>query len=154
MLNFNQFFNLEYSTKFRENFSKISAKFDEKFWKTAIFVKNSTKIRKKSTSFCRNFEIWAVRRNDNLVDIEKCWKMRLLSRFGGMRYGVSTPHPPSPGHGSTSAISTAKVSRGPPTSRESGRGRETTCGRPSQRNNINSPTRHEFEFLSPEKREL
>ena len=50
------------------------------------FQQNFAKNLENSLNFCKilkkksaNFEIWAVRRNDNLVDLEKCWKMRLLS---------------------------------------------------------------------------
>ena len=49
------------------------------------FQQNFAKNLENSLNFCKilkkksaNFEIWAVRRNDNLVDLEKCWKNEYL----------------------------------------------------------------------------
>ena len=41
------------------------------------FCWNLGQIQKSLTSVCWNFEIWAVRRIANLVDLEKCWKMTI-----------------------------------------------------------------------------
>ena len=38
---------------------------------------NHSKISNFFWKFCWNFEIWAVRRIANLVDLEKCWKMSI-----------------------------------------------------------------------------
>ena len=35
--------------------------------------------------FLWNFEVWAVQRYANLVDLEKCWKMRLYAPVGGKK---------------------------------------------------------------------
>ena len=42
-----------------------------------IFCRNSNKIRQSLTKFCEYFELGAVRRCVNLVDLEKCFKMNI-----------------------------------------------------------------------------
>ena len=39
-----------------------------------IFAEILTKIQKSSTNFCEYFELGAVRRCVNLVDLERCFK--------------------------------------------------------------------------------
>ena len=66
------------------NPDKISSKFR---WEIAFFMKKSEisieisifNLAKLWLIFLWNFEVWAVQRYANLVDLEKCWKMRLLS---------------------------------------------------------------------------
>ena len=61
-----------------QNSSKFCWKMT-KFWK---FSRNfSKKCKKKSRSFCWKFEIWAVQRNANLVDLEICCKMHQNASF-------------------------------------------------------------------------
>ena len=71
---------LRISVKFWENFIKISRKNDQNS-STKIGMKwNFISFRQKSlTIFNWNFEVLAVRRQRNLVDLEKSWKMRLFS---------------------------------------------------------------------------
>ena len=69
------------------DFAKIANSLkSEKFWpnlsrKTVKFWKKSQKSRKiaKNCEICRNSDFGAVQRNAHLVDLEKSWKMRLLS---------------------------------------------------------------------------
>ena len=70
-----------------QNSSKFCWKMT-KFWK---FSRNFLKKCKKNHEvFFWKFEIWAVQRNGNLVDVDKCWKMRLLSwNFSFCTSGVS-----------------------------------------------------------------
>ena len=75
----NQHF-LWYLAKFRENFIKICEKINENYSKIAIFQKINEKIRKSFTKFCWDFHIQPVQRNVNLVDLEKCWKMRIWTQ--------------------------------------------------------------------------
>ena len=75
------------SLSFPEHFCEIPAKFHQIFAeKSQISSKNENEKwnfifipAKIWTFFCWNFEIWAVQRNANLVDLEKCCKMRLFS---------------------------------------------------------------------------
>ena len=57
--------------------------------KYGFFAEILTKIRKSLTNFCEYFECGAVRRNDILVDLDKCCKMsiRLQNR---LRYSRDT----------------------------------------------------------------
>ena len=63
---------------------KISAKFYENFRKTNIFAGILTKIRRSLTKFCEHFEIGAVRRYVNSLELEKCFlKMNIwLQKIG------------------------------------------------------------------------
>ena len=69
-----KFLNVSWNS--RQNSSKFcwkitkTWKFRENFWQ---------RCKKCSRSFCWKFEIWAVQRYANLVDLEKCCKMRLFS---------------------------------------------------------------------------
>ena len=61
-------------------FGWVSAKFATKIVKIWCFVlKNCEKNAKFVTKICWIFQVGAVQRNANLVELEKCWKMRLLS---------------------------------------------------------------------------
>ena len=74
-------------SSFSENIREILTKFHQNFaekWPnslTKIGMKwNFISFRPKSlTVFCWNFEVLAVRRQRNLVELEKSWKMRLFS---------------------------------------------------------------------------
>ena len=54
---------------------QISMKIVEKL---GFFAEIRTKIRKRFTSFCEYFDLGAVRRYVNLVDLEKCLKDKYL----------------------------------------------------------------------------
>ena len=45
--------------------------------KKLFFAEIQRKIRKSLTNFCEDFEFGAVRRCLDLVDLEKCFKMRI-----------------------------------------------------------------------------
>ena len=67
--------------KFRKKFIKIWMKnsvFKQNFVK--FWMNNYSKSPKLGRVFCWNFEVWAVQRNVNLVDLEKCWKMSIWSQ--------------------------------------------------------------------------
>ena len=49
----------------------------KKCWKLAILQKFKQTFEKSLTNFCWNFEIWAVQRIANLVDLEKWRKMSI-----------------------------------------------------------------------------
>ena len=74
-------------SSFSENIREILTKFHQHFaekWpnsSTKIGMKwNFISFRPKSlTVFCWNFEVLAVRRQRNHVELEKSWKMRLFS---------------------------------------------------------------------------
>ena len=59
----------------------------KKCWKLAILQKIKQKFEKSLTNFSWNFEIWAVQRIANLVDLEKCWK---LNAYLDAKIGVDT----------------------------------------------------------------
>ena len=63
--------------KFRSNFIKISAKNDEI---NGNFGKKSEIFRNLGAEFLQNFEFGAVQRFLNLVDLEKCCKMRIWTQ--------------------------------------------------------------------------
>ena len=72
----------------------------QKCWKIAIFAEISLKSyenllflipAKMLTIFCWNFEIWAVRRIENLVDLEKCWKMSIWSQRSALIQRRTSP---------------------------------------------------------------
>ena len=75
------------SWNFSWNSDKISSKFSRKITKFIDFCWNENENENENVSFRQNFgrvfswnfEVWAVQRNINLVDLEKSWKMRLLS---------------------------------------------------------------------------
>ena len=82
--------------KFRENFIKIGAKFDENCEKYQNFRRIFENFKNFPTKNCKLFEFGAVRRNSIPVDLEKCYKMSIylqnlasmqprtsLSKFGG-----------------------------------------------------------------------
>ena len=72
------------------NPDKISSKFR---WEIAFFMKKSEisieisifNLAKLWLIFLWNFEVWAVQRYANLVDLEKCWKMSLYAPVGGKK---------------------------------------------------------------------
>ena len=74
---------LQHVAKSRQNFIKISPKKSNFHWKIAKlneWIENFVHSPpKKKTIFHWNFEIGAVRKSVNLVDLEKCWRLRLLS---------------------------------------------------------------------------
>ena len=74
--NYFQYFRI-YSAKFRENFIKIGAKFDENCFKIVKFCENFENLRKSLTIFCCDFRFRAVQKCDNLVDLGKCCKMSI-----------------------------------------------------------------------------
>ena len=61
-----------WSAKFRENFIRIGAKFNENRRKVTSFAESRTKIWKSLTNFYEDFEFGAVRRCVSCVDIENC----------------------------------------------------------------------------------
>ena len=83
----------EIPTKFHQNFAENNAKFDAKNWKNSIHFF----IREKMLTIVGwNFEIWAVQKYINLVDLVKSFPTRIylqksasiqtrtsLSKFGG-----------------------------------------------------------------------
>ena len=68
---------LETAAKFRENLIRIGSKINENRRKIVIFAENLAKMRKSLMKFCWDFQFRWVRRCDNLVDLEKCWKMSI-----------------------------------------------------------------------------
>ena len=74
---------LQHVAKSRQNFINISPKNSNFHWKIAKLDEKWIEIcsfsQKKETIFNWNFEIGAVRKSVNLVDLEKCWRLRLLS---------------------------------------------------------------------------
>ena len=76
-IGFSQFF-----AKFRRKIAIFMSKLRKFDW---IEKWNYSFLQKLWRLFCWNFEIWAVQRNDNLVDLEKCCEMSiclLLLLFG------------------------------------------------------------------------
>jgi len=79
--NFYEFLNYYFSW----NSDKISSKSSRKITNFIDFCWNENENENVSFRqnfgrvFSWNFEVWAVQRNVNLVDLEKSWKMRLLS---------------------------------------------------------------------------
>ena len=61
-------------------FHQIGEKINENYLKIAIFQKIHEKMRKSFTKFCWDFHFQPVQRNVNLVDLEKCWKMRIWTQ--------------------------------------------------------------------------
>ena len=74
---------LQFSRILREIPTKFHQNLAEKLQNSSIFCWNEMNFSsfwpKFRTVFCWNFEICAVQRIVKLVDLEKCWKMRLLS---------------------------------------------------------------------------
>ena len=64
------------SDQFSSSLSINIVKFAEK---TRFFEKNHKKWQKFRRVFVDFLRYWAVQRCDDLVDLEKCWKMRLFS---------------------------------------------------------------------------
>ena len=74
---------LQFSRVLREIPTKFHQNLAEKWQNSSIFCWNEMNFSsfwpKFRTIFCWNFEICAVQKYVNLVDLEKYWKMRLLS---------------------------------------------------------------------------
>ena len=59
--------------------------------KSLFFAEIRTKFRKKLTNFCEYFEMGAVRRCVNLVDLEKCFKNEYLFAKPGFDTAETEP---------------------------------------------------------------
>ena len=74
------------------NSDKIPSKFRRKMTKFIVQSRNEMKFHfisfrpKSLTVFCWNFEVLAVRRQRNLLELEKCFKKWAYSRYRSCRY--------------------------------------------------------------------
>ena len=66
------------SAKFRQKFIKIWAEINEKNFKKRIFAKFHQKMRKSLTKIFWNIEVWAVQKHVNLVDVVKSFPMNIF----------------------------------------------------------------------------